>query len=169
MQPRRKTPQARARPALGLAILAGLTLLMLALSLPGSLRDAYERGGLYLFSVEFLEDLPKRLTGPGRFRFVLQPAIAAALGIVAGRTDARAGRPTFVYTMLFGAQARGEAFFHAVQSIGSLLLMGVLLDSVCQWLILGASYPGPALVVGPVLITIPYAVARSLANRVLRG
>jgi hypothetical protein len=50
----------------------------------------------------------------------------------------------------------------------NLLLMGVLLDSVFQWLILGASYPGAALVVGPVLITTPYAVARALANRAAR-
>jgi len=45
------------------------------------------------------------------------------------------------------------------------LLVGILLDSVSQWLILGASYFGAALVVGPVLIAVPYAVARALANR----
>jgi hypothetical protein len=49
-------------------ILAGLTLLVLALSLPGSLRDAFDRGGIYLFSSVFLEDIRKRLAGPGRFR-----------------------------------------------------------------------------------------------------
>jgi hypothetical protein len=77
-------------------VLAGLTVLALALSIPGSLRDAYERGGLYFFSRSFLEDIPKRLAGPGRFRFVLQPAIAAALGVRAGRSDARAGRRLYV-------------------------------------------------------------------------
>jgi hypothetical protein len=46
-------------------ILAGLTLLVFALSVPGSLRDALDRGGIYLFSHAFLEDIPKRLTGPG--------------------------------------------------------------------------------------------------------
>jgi hypothetical protein len=35
-------------------VLAGLTLLVLALSLPGALRDAFDRGGLYLFSHAFL-------------------------------------------------------------------------------------------------------------------
>lgn len=43
-------------------ILAILTLLVLALSVPGSLRDAFERGGFYLFSQVFFEDIPKRLT-----------------------------------------------------------------------------------------------------------
>ena len=34
-----------------------------------------------------------------------------------------------------------------------------------QWVILGVSYPGAALVVGPVLIMAPYAIARALSNR----
>jgi len=49
--------------------------------------------------------------------------------------------------------------------VANLLLMGILVDSVCQWLILGRSYPGAALVVGPALIMVPYAVARALSNR----
>ena len=150
-------------------VLAGLTLLVLALSLPGSLREAYERGGFYLFSRSFLEDIPKRLAGPGRFRFVLQPVFAAALGIVAGRSDARAGRPTFLYALLFGGVSRAALVRGSIESIANLLFMGVLLDSVCQWLILGVSYPGPALVVGPLLIAVPYAVARELANRFTRS
>jgi hypothetical protein len=150
-------------------VLAGLTVLVLALSLPGSLRDAYERGGLYLFSREFLEDIPRRLTGPGRFRFLLQPAIAVALGVGAGRSDARAGRPSYLYALLFGTQARGRLIRGAVESIANLLLMGVLLDAVCQWLILGVSHPGAALAVGPLLIAIPYTAARSLANRTTKG
>ena len=82
-------------------ILVSLTLLVLILSLPGSLRDAFERGGFYLFSQAFFEDLPKRLTGPGRFRFVLQPVVAILLGIRDGLLDARAGRPPYLYNLLF--------------------------------------------------------------------
>ena len=37
-----------------------------------------------------------------------------------------------------------------------------------QWMILGQADPEAALVVGPVLITTPYAIARALANRVAR-
>jgi len=44
-------------------ILAGLTLLVL--SVPGSLSDAFDRGGIYLFLRAFLEDIPGRLAGPG--------------------------------------------------------------------------------------------------------
>ena len=53
-------------------------------------------------------------------------------------------------------------------TVANLLLMGILMDSVFQWVILGVSHPGAALVVGPVLIVAPYALARSLANRLAR-
>jgi hypothetical protein len=148
-------------------VLAVLTVLVLAFSIPGSLRAALERGNFYVFSSEFLVDLPKRLFGPGRFRFLLQPAIATVLGVLAGRADARAGRAPYLWALALGSdRPRRELVREAFPSIVNLLLMGILLDSVCQWLILGASYPGAALVVGPVLIAGPYGVARALANRV---
>jgi hypothetical protein len=146
-------------------ILAGLTLLVLALSLPRSLRDAYDRGGFYVFSRAFLEDIPKRLTGPGRFRFILQPVTAIILGIRGGLADARAGQPPYLYGVLMHRRLRRELMRSGFKTVVNLLLMGILVDSVCQWLILGASYPGAALVVGPVLIVGPYTLARALSNR----
>ena len=149
-------------------ILACLTLLILLLSAPGALRDAYERGGIYLFSRAFFEDIPKRLAGPGRFRFVLQPLIAITLGIRSGLADARAGRPPYLYAVLFHRELRAELVRSGFETVVNLLLMGVLMDSVFQWVILGSSYPGAALVVGPVLIMLPYALARALSNRLAR-
>jgi len=146
-------------------ILAGLTLLVLILSLPGSTREAFERGGFYVFSQAFFEDLPKRLTGPGSFRFIFQPAVALLLGVRDGLSDRRADRPPYLYGILFRRHHRHELLQSGFNSVLNLILMGILLDSIAQWLILGASYPGAALVVGPVLITIPYALARALTNR----
>ena len=149
-------------------ILAGLTLLVLALSLPGSLREAFDRGGLYLFSRAFLEDIPKRLIGPGRFRFILQPMIAILLGIRSGLADARAGRPPYLYGMLMHRRLRRELMRSGFESVVNLLLMGILMDAVFQWIILGVSYPGAALVVGPTLIVGPYVLTRALSNRFAR-
>ncbi len=150
------------------AILAGLTLLVLVLSLPGSLRDAFDRGGMYLFSRAFFEDIPRRLTGPGRFRFLMQPVIATLLGIRSGLADARAGRPPYLYGVLFRRDLRGELVRTGFETVVNLLLMGILLDAVFQWVILGVSHPGAALVVGPVLIVGPYSLARALSNRLAR-
>jgi hypothetical protein len=169
--PSAETAASRHRTRAGWVTLgiAALTLLVLLVSLPGALRDAYDRGGFYVFSRAFLEDIPKRLTGPGRFRFILQPLIATILGIRNGRADARAGRLPYLKGLLTDRAHRGELAREGFGTIANLLLMGILLDSVFQWLILGQSYPGAALVVGPVLITTPYAIARAMANRVTRG
>jgi len=145
-------------------ILAALTFFVLLLSVPSSLREAYARDGFYVFSREFIEDIPRRLAGPGRLRFVLQPLVAIILGIQGGQADARAGRPPYLAGILFHRELRGELTRTAFAAILNLLLLGILLDSISQWLILGASYPGAALVVGPVLIVTPYVIARSLAN-----
>jgi hypothetical protein len=146
------------------AMLAGLTVLVLALSLPGALRDALDRGGIYVFSQAFLEDIPRRLAGPGRFRFVLQPLIAILLGIRSGLADTRAGRPPYLYGVLFHRGLRGDLVKTGFETVVNLLLMGILLDAVFQWVILGVSHPGAALVVGPVLIGLPYSLARTLSN-----
>ena len=112
------------------------------------------------------EDLPKRLTGPGRFRFVLQPLIATLLGIRSGMSDAAAGRPPYLLGLATDGRRR-ELAREGFETVANLLLMGVLLDAVFQWVILGVSHPGAALVIGPVLITTPYAVARALSNRLV--
>jgi hypothetical protein len=150
-------------------VLAGLTLLVFALSIPGALRDAMDRGGIYLFSQAFLEDIPKRLAGPGWFRFILQPVIAITLGIFNGMADARAGNPPYLWGIIFHKESRGELARTGFAVISNLLLMGILLDAVFQWIILGTSHAGAALVVGPVLIVTPYGVARALSNRIVRG
>jgi hypothetical protein len=145
-----------------------VTLTVLLLSVPGSLRQALERDAFYVFTSEFYLDLPKRLAGPGRFRFILQPLIAIILGIGSGIADARMGRPPYLFGLLFNRRLRAELLKSGFRSVVNLLLMGVLLDSICQWFILGASYPGAALVVGPTLVAAPYAVARALSNRLAR-
>ena len=150
-------------------VLAGCTLAVLVASAPGALRDAWERGGIYLFSWEFFADLPRRLTGPGRFRFVFQPLVAILLGIRAGRGDASAGRPPFLLALVAHAQLRRQMLAETARALANIVLIGILLDAISQWLILGMAHPGAALVVGPVLIGMPYALARGFSNRIARA
>jgi len=149
-------------------LLAGLTTLTLALSVPVSLQYAREHDGFYLVSSAFFADIPERLTGPGRFRFILQPVIAILLGLRAGLADARAGLPPYLAAVLFHGNLRRGMMKSGFLTVVNLLLMGILMDSVCQWLILGISYPGAALVVGSLLIVGPYSLSRSLTNRFVR-
>ena len=150
-------------------VVFALVIIVLLASVPSSLRYAYQHGGFYLFSKQFLVDLPKRLNGPGRFRFVLQPAVAIFLGIRAGIADARAGRPPYIFSLLSDGNRRWELVKEGLAEVSTLVAFAILLDAISQWLILRAIYPGPALLVGPVLIAFPYSTSRALTNRYRRG
>ena len=145
-----------------------LAVLILLAALPSAVRDTFETGRVYLFSRQFFEELPQRLTGPGRLRFILQPFVAILLGCRGGLSDARAGRPAYLYALILGAGNRKELLHSGIKAIRDLVAMGIVLDAVAQLLIYGQVHPGAALVVGPVLICIPYAVSRALTNRVVR-
>jgi len=142
--------------------------LILVAALPSAVRDTFETGRLYLFSQQFLDELPQRFAGPGRFRFILQPLIAVLLGLRGGLADVRAGRPPYLYGLLMGGEHRRELIRTGLTAVRNLIAMGIVLDAVSQLLIYGLVHPGAALVIGPVLICLPYAVARALTNRISR-
>jgi hypothetical protein len=149
-------------------ILTAVAVLILLAAIPSAVRDTIATGRVYLFSAQFLEDLPQRLTGPGRFRFVLQPLLAILLGWRSGLNDALAGRSPYLYGLLSGKENRKESLRSGVVAIRDLVAIAIVLDVLSQLLIYGQVHPGAAIIVGPVLITLPYAVARSLANRIVK-
>jgi hypothetical protein len=51
-------------------------------------------------------------------------------------------------------------------AVRNLVAVGIVLDAVSQLLIYRQVHPGAALVIGPFMIGLPYAVARALTNRV---
>jgi hypothetical protein len=56
----------------------------------------------------------------------------------------------------------------ALASVRDLVAVAILLDVAAQLLIFGMVHPGAALVLGPVLIALPYASSRALTNRLAR-
>lgn len=149
-------------------VVFALLVLVLIASVPFSLKYAYQHGGFYLFSRQFLEDLPKRLRGPGRLRFIFQPAIAIFFGIRAGISDARSRREPYIFGVVFDSQRRQALLQEAFSQLAVLIAMSILLDALSQFLILHRVFPGPALIVGPLLIAMPYSLARALTNRLVR-
>jgi hypothetical protein len=148
-----------------------LAILVIVITIPFAITDTIETGRVYLFSREFLEELPRRFTGSGRLRFILQPVIAIVLGIRGGLVDAKTGNPPYLLGLLLGAGRRGRAELlrNGVEAIGTLLAMGIILDVVFQLVLYHSVHPGAALVVGPILICLPYAASRSLATCVMRA
>jgi hypothetical protein len=149
-------------------IFTGAALLALSAAIPSAIQDTVATGRIYLFSWEFLADLPARFTGPGRLRFILQPTVAIILGLRGGLTDARAGRPPYVMGLLFDPLHRREYIRTGLATIRNLVAIGIILDIVAQFLIFQQVHPGAALLIGPLLITAPYAFARAVTNRVAR-
>ncbi len=147
-------------------VVPALTVLVIAAATVSAIVDTIETGRVYLFSREFLEDLPKRFTGPGRLRFILQPTVAMLLGVRGGLADARAGNPPYLFGLIFGAGRRRELLRSGLAAIRNLLAAGIVLDLVFQLVLYRSVHPGAALLVGPILICAPYALSRALTTRV---
>ncbi len=63
---------------------------------------------------------------------------------------------------------RWEYVRTGLATIRDIVAIGIILDVVAQFLIFGQVHPGAALLIGPVLVTAPYAIARALTNRMAR-
>jgi hypothetical protein len=153
-------------------IVTVLALLVIAAAIPFAIKDTIETGRVYLFSRQFLEELPQRFTGPGRLRFILQPLFATLLGVRGGLADARAGNPPYLFGLLFGAGRRRESLRSGAAAIRNLLAVGIVLDVVFQLVLYREVHPGAAVIIGPILTCAPYALCRALTRRVagwLRG
>jgi len=70
------------------SILTAIVVATILTAVPGQIRRLLNTGEPYLFSHRFIEDMLARLSGPGRLRFIVQPAIALFLGIRDGARDA---------------------------------------------------------------------------------
>jgi hypothetical protein len=141
---------------------------MILWALPGAIEETLQTGRVYLFSRQFLEDLPRRFSGPGRFRFILQPLVAILLGVRSGLADAKSGQPPYILALLFHGHKRKELLRSGMTAIFHLLAFGILLDAAAQLLIYKQIHPGAALVIGPALVGVPYALARGLTLRLAR-
>jgi hypothetical protein len=149
-------------------IVTALALLVVAAAIPSAIVDTVETGRVYLFSRQFLEELPQRFTGPGRFRFVMQPTLAILLGVRGGLADARAGNQPYLFGLLFDAGRRRELLRSGAAAIRTLIAMGIVLEVVFQLVIYHSVHPGVALLVGPILICAPYALSRAVTTRLAR-
>lgn len=149
-------------------VLTSLTIAILLAALPGAIRRLVATGNPYLFTKDFFEDMVSRLSGAGRFRFILQPTVALVLGARDGIKDAREGLPPFLLALTSRAVRKYDLLRNAFTSVRDLISIAVILDVISQFLILRRVHPAAALLLGPMLIAIPYALSRALANRVFR-
>jgi hypothetical protein len=115
--------------------------------------------------IRFSTDMIGRLTGPMKFRLVLQPLMAAFFAIRAGLADARAGRPPYFWAFIAGTAPRAALIESGWASVGRVFILAVVLDVVYQLYELHFVYPVQAIVVAFLLAIVPYVVVRGLTTR----
>jgi hypothetical protein len=114
-------------------------------------------------------DLWARLSGPMRFRLVLQPLMAMFFAIRAGLSDSKAGRPPYAWTLFSDSAHRADMIRDGWKSVGKVFVLAVVLDVVYQVIVSRFVYPGEAIIVAFLLAIVPYLILRGLTTRIDRG
>lgn len=112
--------------------------------------------------------LMARVSGPLKFRLVIQPAMACILAIRGGIADARAGKPPFFWAILWDPHHRKIMLQSGWKSIGKVFILAIVLDVVYQIIVLHFVYPGETVIVACILAIVPYLIVRGPVNRIVR-
>jgi hypothetical protein len=134
-----------------IAILAALALLMYGIS-----AEVHQR---------LWQDIFDRPGGPMSFRFILQPVMAAIAAFHDGIKDARLDRSPYLTRLLSGSSDRTELLNEAVISTGRILLLGLIMDGIYQFVVLKTFYPGEMVVITLALAFVPYLLLRGMFAR----
>jgi hypothetical protein len=116
----------------------------------------------------FWDQLLGRVTGPMKFRLVMQPAMAMFFAIRDGLRDAREGRPAYFWALFTDRGERESMMKSGWKSVGKVFILATVLDVVYQLIELRWVHPIQALVVAIVLAFVPYMVVRGPVNRIAR-
>jgi hypothetical protein len=84
------------------------------------------------------EQIGARAIGPLSFRWILQPAVAAAVAFRAGLRDAREQRPPFLWTVLTDPGSRLTLLRTGWRDVGMVFVAAILMDGVYQVAVLGS-------------------------------
>ena len=113
-------------------------------------------------------NLLARVSGPMKFRLVLQPAMACFFAIRHGLADARAGKPPYFWSIFSNFSHCGPMLKSGWKDVGRVFLLAIAMDIVYQIIVLKFVYPGEAIIVGVVLAIVPYLTLRGLVTRAAR-
>lgn len=113
-------------------------------------------------------DLTDRPTGPMKFRFILQPMMAAIAAVRDGRADARAGRSPYFMTVLRSPEQRAANLREALNATARIVLLGIVMDVIYQIIVFQRFYPTEAVIIALLLAFVPYVILRGVVLRVAR-
>ena len=116
-----------------------------------------------------VENLTDRVSGPMKFRLLLQPLMAASFAIIAGLRDAKTGKVPYFWSLVSDPSHRRDLLRDGWKDIGKIFVLALILDGVYQIIVLRFFYPGEAILVACVLALVPYLILRGLVTRIAEG
>jgi hypothetical protein len=119
--------------------------------------------------IRIASQLIARVSGPMKFRLVLQPAMAAFFAIRAGLADAKLGKPPYFWGLLSHPAQREAMLKDGWKSVGRVFILALVLDAVYQIIVLHFVYPGEMFFVAFILAIVPYLILRGLVTRIARA
>ncbi|MDP2784784.1 MAG: hypothetical protein Q8O38_09375 [Sulfurimicrobium sp.] len=118
--------------------------------------------------MRIVENMTDRVSGPLKFRFILQPVMASIFAILAGLKDAKTGNPPYFWSLLTDPASRVDMLKDGWKSVGKVFVLALVLDVAYQIYVLHFVYPGEAIIVALVLAIVPYLILRGLVTRLAR-
>lgn len=116
--------------------------------------------------VGFFETIVRDLGGKGQFRLMLQPLAAVILGVRLGIADADAGKPPFLNRLITHRHQRWKIFEESLSDAVFPLVVALVMDGILQHITFGRIRPLAALVVGGLLVWLPFVFTRAVSNRI---
>jgi hypothetical protein len=114
----------------------------------------------------FWDSIWHELTTAGRFRLIIQPALAMVLGVRIGLADARAGSQPFIARLIRSPHERWSLLRESIVHAAKPLTLALLMDGLFQYLTFGRIRILAAIIVGILLVWLPFSSTRGLTNRV---
>jgi hypothetical protein len=123
-------------------------------------------------TVEVLERIWRNLLdaprGPMSFRFILQPLMSAIVAIHDSVKDARTSRLRHFWTVADNPRERMERLREGLIATARIILLGMAMDVIYQFLVFKTFYPAQALLIALLLAFVPYLLIRGPATRIVR-
>jgi len=114
------------------------------------------------------ENLIDRVSGPMKFRLILQPLMAIIFAVRSGLKDAKGGRPAYFWALFTDSAHRRDMVRDGWKSVGRVFILAIVIDVIYQLIVFRWVYPVEALLVAAILAFIPYLLIRGPINRIAR-
>jgi hypothetical protein len=102
------------------------------------------------------------------FRIVLQPIMASIAALIDGIKDARTGRNPYLWTILSNPLKRSSRLHEGLISTARIILLGLGMDLIYQYLVFDTFHPAEAVIIAGVLCFLPYLLLRGPITRIAR-